>query len=86
MDRDLNKLLASGQLDVGAELFHPFRHGRSGEVTARIAANGLEIDGKLYPSPSTAAGAVAGHACNGWTYWRLRTTGALIDTLRRREV
>jgi hypothetical protein len=74
-------LIDSGRLRLDAELFHPKRSG--GDVLARITSDGIAVDGKTYPSLSTAAGHISGCATNGWTYWRLRETGRPIAELRR---
>ena len=81
MANDLRRLLDSGALAVGDELYHPKRTG-GGEITARLVGGGIEVGGQVYPSLSTAAKEVAGTATNGWTYWRLRRSGEPVAHLR----
>lgn len=84
MASELATLIASGRLRVGDTLYHPRRpRTGGGEITARVLAHGIEVNGKAYNSLSTAAGSIAGHAVNGWTYWRVRPSGALLASLRR---
>src|SRR5438445_5209175 len=82
-ERDLQKALKAGRARAGDELFHA-RRDKSGEIVATLESGGVRLDGRLYPSPSTAARAVAGHAVNGWKWWRLRSSGALLETIRAR--
>lgn len=35
-----------------------------------VRANGLEVEGELYPSLSAAAIGVVGQNTNGWTFWK----------------
>lgn len=85
MRGDIDRLIDTGKLTVGEELFHPGRPARSGrgEVVARVTRGGIEVDGARYSSLSTAAGKIAGHPTNGWTFWRLRSTGRPIAELRQ---
>ena len=59
------------------------RKGRA--FKAHVRSDGhIRFDGKLYRSPSAAAAAAVGHACNGWYFWKFeRAPGAWI---RLREV
>ena len=82
MGIDLAALIAAGRLAPGDELYHQGRPG-SREIIARVTRDGIEVDGTLYMSLSTAAARLSGHPTNGWTYWRLRVTGRPIDGLRR---
>jgi hypothetical protein len=41
--------------------------------------------GSFYRSPSAAARAAAGHAENGWRYWRLREGDTRLADLRTKE-
>lgn len=84
MERDLAKLIGSGRLRVGDELFHPAGKHRSADIVATVTDEGLEVDGTMYRSPSTAARAAVGYSANGWAFWRLRSSGELIDSLRKR--
>jgi hypothetical protein len=84
MANEFNQLIASGRLQVGAVLYHPKRgHASGDQVIGRVIEGGLEVNGKTYRSLSTAAGALAGHPVNGWTYWRLRSSGETLASLRR---
>lgn len=87
MRGDIDRLINEGKLALGDELFHagrPTRSGRS-EVAGRVTRGGIEVDGTHYSSLSTAAGKIAGHPTNGWTYWRLRSTGRPVGDLRARD-
>jgi hypothetical protein len=77
------RLLEAGDLRVGDVLYHPRRQGGGGDVEARVVDGGLEIDGRVFRSPSTAAGSIAGHATNGWTYWRVRANGKPLHSIRK---
>ena len=79
---DLREMTRSGRLPVGTVLVHKGR-GTEGDVEAMVVADGLRLRGKVYPSVSTAARAVAMHSVNGWKYWRLRS-GELLSSLRTR--
>lgn len=80
---DLRELVASGHLPAGTAVYHRARSGPGGVVEGSIEAGGLRVGGVLYPSLSTAARAVSGHAANGWFYWRVRESGEALDVLRR---
>jgi len=82
MRHSIAGLVKEGRVSVGTELFHPGRRASS-RVEARVVANGIEVDGVTYPSVSSAAKAVSGHAVNGWRYWRVRPSGAYLDELRK---
>ena len=63
---------------VGEVLVHRFRP-RPGEVRAEVTSVNRErravkvrVEGKEYPSLSTAAKAIAGSSQNGWVYWGLK--------------
>jgi hypothetical protein len=75
---DLARLIRSERLSVGDELFHPAGQYRGADIVATIAGDGLEVNGKAYPSPSTAARAAVGYSANGWMFWRLRSTCELL--------
>jgi hypothetical protein len=78
-DNELHALLQSGQLHPGALLVHKARRR---PVEARIEHDGVHVAGRVYPSLSTAARAVAGHAVSGWVYWRLADSGKRLADLR----
>jgi hypothetical protein len=84
MAKELSRLLEEGRLRVGDRLYHSKRQleGRS-VITARITRDGVEVDGRVYSSLSTAGRAAAGHAVNGWIFWRLRRSGERLDTLHK---
>lgn len=84
MTNELSRLVEDGALRVGDELYHPKRlRSGGGEVTARVVERGIDVGGRVYPSLSTAATAIAGTATNGWTYWRLRRSDQQLAELRR---
>jgi hypothetical protein len=78
---DISGLIEAGRLTVGAELYHRGRSGET-ETVARVTRGGIEVDGTIYSSLSTAAVRLAGHPTNGWTFWRLRETGRPIAEIR----
>jgi|HubBroStandDraft_6_1064221.scaffolds.fasta_scaffold207326_3 hypothetical protein len=82
MKNEIHRLLDAGKLEVGTALYHPQRGGRPA-VDARIVGDGIEVKGTVYPSLSTAAKEVAGYACNGWFFWRLRSSNAYVDRVRK---
>lgn len=85
MAHDLTRLMASGLLRAGAELYHPRRRsGTDGDIVARLTDDGIEVNGTVYKSVSTAAARVTGYPTNGWTFWRVRSTGVRLDQLRDR--
>jgi hypothetical protein len=51
-----------------------------------LADGSVEYEGKVYSSPSAAAGAVRNGAANGWTFWAVETeTGKVpLSVLRAR--
>ena len=80
----LAHLLTAGRLSVGDELYHPRRHRSTDEqFVARVTKGGIEVHGKLYKSPSQAAADTLGYPVNGWKFWRLRSTGKLLNELRK---
>jgi hypothetical protein len=83
---ELQRLIDSGELQVGEELFHRRRQHDEQEISARVVPQGIEVGGLVYPSPSTAARAAGGKPTNGWLYWRLRRSAQPIDGLRRGTV
>ena len=87
MTNDLSRLVEDGVLQLGDELYHPKRSRTGGgEVTARIVERGVDVNGHVYQSLSTAAKAITGSAANGWTYWRLRRSNRSLSDLRRTPV
>jgi hypothetical protein len=84
--RLLLQLIADGRLPTGTELFHPARLHSDSEVTGWVVPGGIEVNGHVYRSPSTAARAVTRSAGeNGWLWWRLRETGLPLAVLRGHE-
>lgn len=74
----LPHLVAKGLLPVGTEL----RPRSGGAERAVVLADGrLEMDGKVYDSPSGAGRVVRGGATNGWQFWTL-PDGRRLGTLR----
>jgi hypothetical protein len=81
--RLLPQLIAEGRLPVGTVLFHAARLRPERAITGRVVAGGIEVNGHVYRSPSTAARAVTRSAGeNGWLWWRLRETGLPLAELR----
>jgi hypothetical protein len=79
--RSLLDLVRDGTLPVGTELYHRLLQHPDRTITAVVVAGGIEYRGAVYVSPSGAARAAAGHAENGWRYWRLQNSGQLLDDL-----
>lgn len=74
----LPHLVAKGLLPVGTEL----RPRNGGPERAIVLADGrLEMDGKVYDSPSGAGQFVRGGATNGWVFWTL-PDGRRLGSLR----
>ena len=81
--RLLSRVIADGRLPIGSELYHASRLHPERAVTGRVVSGGIEVNGQVYPSPSTAARAVTHSAAeNGWTWWRVRDTGRPLAELR----
>jgi alkylated DNA nucleotide flippase Atl1 len=56
------------------------REGQWKAHTATVTAEGLlEVDGKMFDSPSGAGKHVKGGATNGWSFWRLGDGRRLVD-------
>lgn len=74
-------ILEQGLLAPGAVLYSP-----KGDIAARVRADGsLSVDGQVGSIHRIGAHVQSAPACNGWTYWHIRTDGGLapIDILRR---
>jgi len=80
----LQELIHSGRLPAGSVLVHKGRRQGERNVEAKIERDGVHVEGRVYPSLSTAARAATGHAINGWVYWRLAESGERLSDLRRR--
>ena len=80
---ELQPLIDSHQLSPGDELVWE-RPRRRERFTAVVTDNGcLRLgDGRIFPSPSGAAVALAGGSHNGWIIWVHTRTGKTIDGLR----
>ena len=63
------ELVAAGIIPPGTELF-----GRGDlSVRATVTPEGnIDVNGRIWDSPSGAAKAILGHSSNGWSYWRTR--------------
>jgi hypothetical protein len=73
----LAELMTSGLLVPGESVVN-----EQDEVEATVTADGrLEFDGSVYDSPDAAAGAAAGIARDGWTYWSVESPGDGVQTL-----
>jgi hypothetical protein len=76
-------LVAAGYLASGQELR---LRGRA-ELTARITADGrLDVQGKTYGSPSTAANAILGSNSNGWVTWKAQYGDEWLSLAALREL
>lgn len=82
---ELQELIHSGRLPAGSVLVHKGRRRGERSVEAKVEHDGVHVEGRAYPSLSTAARAVAGHAINGWVYWRLAESGKRLADLRQRS-
>jgi hypothetical protein len=80
---ELQELIRSGRLPAGSILEHKGRRENAPRVEAKVEHDGVHVEGRVYPSLSTAARAVAGHAINGWVYWRLVESGKRLADLRQ---
>jgi len=60
-------------LPVGTQLRTTYKKV---ERLATVQPGGLELDGTLYPSLSSAAIGVVGQNTNGWTFWRYYDQGS----------
>ena len=71
-------LVAAGLLDPGTVLTS--RTGTWGTGTALVRLDGqLEVDGKIFASPSGAGRYVKGSVTNGWSFWSLPDGRKLLD-------
>jgi Protein of unknown function (DUF1524)/Restriction Enzyme Adenine Methylase Associated/Protein of unknown function DUF262 len=77
---ELKHLVQAGMLSVGTVLTAP--SGKDHEVGGVVLPGGrIEVDGKVFGSPSGAARQVRGRAANGWTFWRV-PDGRRLEDLR----
>jgi hypothetical protein len=82
-NRTFAKWVHEGYLRVGTVLVHRARKHPERQVVAIVTRQGLLIGGTMYASPSAAATAIACAPANGWEYWRFKTTGERLGTIRR---
>lgn len=77
----LDALVSEGLLKVGQMLTG---RGRFSDVQATILPDGtLQVDDKVYESPSGAARAVRKRSTNGWTFWDVDSSkGVRLDDIR----
>jgi len=65
---DLSDLISAGWLQPGTILYP--RQKKFADKTATLLSDGsLDVDGKIYSSPSDAAGAIVGSVRNGWWFF-----------------
>jgi len=65
---DLSDLISAGWLQPGTVLYP--RQKKYGDTTATLLSDGsLDVGGKIYASPSDAAGAIVGGVRNGWWFF-----------------
>ena len=81
----LRMLVKNVQISVGTILYHEVRRYPERRAEAIVVPGGLSVKGRTYSSPSSAAVAVAGHQVNGWTFWKLKDSGAPLRTIRSQE-
>jgi len=67
-----------------------FRASYKGQtILGKVAGGMLNVNGKMYTSPSAAAVAITGNPVNGWVFWECRVPGAsswrIIKSMRRRS-
>ncbi|WP_375430161.1 DUF262 domain-containing protein [uncultured Friedmanniella sp.] len=75
---EVKHLVAAGLLAPGTRLLP--RPGRWGALEAVIMPDGnLELDGKIFQTPSGAGSHLRGGATNGWAFWRLEDGRKLAD-------
>jgi hypothetical protein len=79
----IRDLLKAGILKEGDALI--WNRRIQGKIHIAVVTNGFiqTIDGKLHKSPSGAARHLnAGKPVDGWYVWKVKNTGALLDTFR----
>jgi len=65
---DILDLISAALLEPGATLY--LRRGRYENRSVTVLQDGqIDVDGKTYQTPSGAASAIAGTACNGWHFF-----------------
>lgn len=74
----LADLISAGALQTGISLF-PRQAKFRDRVGTLLSEGQIEIDGKIFDSPSEAARAIAGHHTNGWPFF-------LVDQASRRSL
>lgn len=75
---EIRHLVTAGLLPTGTRL--TARTGTWGHREAIVRADGLlELDGRIFESPSGAAGHLRGGTTNGWYFWRLSDGRKLVD-------
>jgi len=79
---DLADLINAGALQPGITLFP--RRKKLIDRTATLLPDGrIEVDDKLFSSPSQAATYIVGHAMNGWWFFLIEPSGVSLRTVRR---
>jgi hypothetical protein len=80
---DLADLLNAGVLTAGMTLY-PGRKKYDGRLATLLPDGQIDVDGKAFPTPSSATAAIQGRRTNGWWFFRVdRTAGrSLRDVLR----
>jgi hypothetical protein len=81
----LGDLIRIGRLPAGSRIVHKGRRQSERDVEATAEHDGVHLEGKVYRSLSSAARAAAGHAVNGWVYWRLAQSGERLADLRQKS-
>jgi len=71
---EIADLIGAGYLAAGQALYS--RPGKDGGHTGRILSDGrLEVAGRMFDSPSSAAIFIRKKTTNGWDFWRLDPSG-----------
>lgn len=98
-DSPLSRIRKSGGTDAVYAVYMKRRfEGILTPATGRLIITSAPWDGKAFPSPSAAGGAVIAHvnperireeqgrtiapACNGWDFWQVTETGEPIQSVR----
>lgn len=71
---EIADLIGAGLLAPGQALYS--RPGKYGGHSGRILSDGrIEVEGRLFDSPSSAGTHIRKRATNGWDFWRLQPNG-----------
>ncbi len=88
----INNDLANGKPWITKKVSFPhgtefYAHHKGENYYAKVDNGALDLDGKKFDSPSSAAMQITNYPVNGWTFWECKTPGRstrrLINALRR---